>query len=239
MRLLVVEDDHQLVRALRSALQDSGLIVDTASTVSTAMDHLLTGHYDVVLLDRRLPDGDGIDLCGWMRAQGMTAYIIMLTAASAIADRVDGLDAGADDYLVKPCPFDELLAHVRAFLRRSPDRPLRSWTVGDITINPATRSVTRSGIELALTPKEFALLRVLVAEGGATVTKTELLDRVWSVHGDGSPNVVEVHIKNLRRKLDEPSLIETVAGGYRIACDYFEPVEPAPRGHVLEAAAKR
>ncbi len=220
MRLLVVEDDRALAGVLKRALTEDGYAVDVERTVAGAELAAAVNDYALIVLDLGLPDGDGADLCRRLRANGHTAHILMLTARDARRDRIGGLDAGADDYVTKPFDFDEFAARVRALLRRPRGARPTVLEAGGITLDPATRSVTRGGVLVPLTTREFSLLRVLMNRVGEVVDKTELLEQVWDAHYDGFSNVVEVHIANLRRKLDlpdNPAPIATVRGaGYRL-----------------------
>ena len=224
MRLLVVEDDRALAGVLKRALVEDGYAVDIERTVVGAELAASVNDYALIVLDLGLPDGDGADLCRKLRAQGHTAHILMLTARDARRDRIDGLDAGADDYVTKPFDFDEFAARVRALLRRPRGARPVVLAAGGIALDPATRSVTRGGVRVPLTTREFSLLRVLMTRVGEVVDKAELLEQVWDAHYDGLSNVVEVHIANLRRKLDlpgNPAPIETVRGaGYRLIADH-------------------
>ena len=223
MRLLVVEDDRALAGVLKRALVEDGYAVDVEASVAGAERAIAVNDYTLIVLDLGLPDGDGADLCRRLRSQGSDAHILMLTARDARRDRIEGLDSGADDYVTKPFDFEEFSARVRALLRRP--RGVRSTVLvaGGITLDPATRSVTRAGIRVPLTTREFSLLRYLMTRTGDVVEKADLLEQVWDAHYDGLSNVVEVHIANLRRKLDlpgDPAPIETVRGaGYRLVAD--------------------
>lgn len=220
MRLLVVEDDRALGEVIRRGLVEDGHAVDLAATVAAADELMIVEAYDLVVLDLGLPDGDGRDLCADMRASGNTAKILILTARDALSDKVGGLDAGADDYLTKPFAFPELSARVRALLRRPADTSAPVLEMGDISLDPAAHTVWRGAIVVPMTPKEFSLLHYLMQHNGQVVRRSALLDHVWDVNYDGLSNVVDVHVANLRRKLDLPGVdgaIETVRGvGYRL-----------------------
>ena len=220
MRVLVVEDDRALGEVVRRGLTEDGHAVDLAATVAAAEEFLLVEQYDLVVLDLGLPDGDGLDLCGRMRADGNSAKVLMLTARDALSDKVGGLDAGADDYLTKPFAFPELSARVRALLRRPSETLTPVLEIGDIRLDPAAHTVWRGAIVVPLTPKEFSLLHYLMQHRGEVVRRTTLLDHVWDANYDGLSNVVDVHVANLRRKLELPGAdgaIETVRGvGYRL-----------------------
>ena len=221
MRLLVVEDDASLGQVLLRALADEGYAVDLCARALDARHALDENDYDVVLLDLGLPDGDGLSLCREARRRGVAAPILVLTARDGLANKVEGLDAGADDYLTKPFDFPELAARIRALLRRQQDDRSPILLVGDVSLDPAAHRVTRAGVTIPLTAREFALLEYMMRRKGSVLTRTELLEHVWDAHYDGLSNVVDVHVGNLRRKLDapgSPAPIETVRGaGYRFS----------------------
>jgi DNA-binding response OmpR family regulator len=220
MRILVVEDDRALAEVVRRGLVEEGHAVDIERSVAGAEAAADINDYALIVLDLGLPDGDGADLCKRLRQRGNDAHILMLTARDDRRDRIGGLDAGADDYVTKPFDFDEFAARVRALLRRPRGARPVTLQAGDIELDPATRSVWRCGIQVALTAREFSLLRYLLTRPGQVVEKNDLLEQVWDAHYDGLSNVVEVHVANLRRKLDlpgKPAPIETVRGaGYRV-----------------------
>jgi len=213
--VLVVEDDQSIATQLVRGLERAGY---TADSVAMGTDALRRPPSDVVLLDLGLPDVDGVDVCRQLRQASDTA-IIVVTARGEEKDRVLALDEGADDYLVKPFGLAELLARIRAVLRRG-QRQGGGETVrhGPLTIDLRTRKVTVSGNEVALTPKEFAILECLTADPGRLVTRQEIVERAWDEHWYGPTKVLDVHLAALRRKLGDPSLIETVYGhGFRLA----------------------
>ena len=213
--MLVVEDDQSIATQLVRGLERAGY---TADSVAMGTDALRRPPSDVVLLDLGLPDVDGVDVCRQLRQASDTA-IIVVTARGEEKDRVLALDEGADDYLVKPFGLAELLARIRAVLRRG-QRQGGGETVrhGPLTIDLRTRKVTVSGNEVALTPKEFAILECLTADPGRLVTRQEIVERAWDEHWYGPTKVLDVHLAALRRKLGDPSLIETVYGhGFRLA----------------------
>lgn len=222
MRLLVVEDEPDLAEALARGLRRDGYAVDVALNVYDADFKLRTAGYDLVCLDWNLPDGSGLDLCRDLVAgdiptlDGERPSILMLTARDDISDRVVGLDGGADDYLVKPFAFAELSARVRSLLRREvAANPVLE--VGDLAMNPARFEVTRSGEPLSLTSKEFSLLHYFMLKPGEVFSQEHLLEHVWDEMADPLTNVVRVTLSNLRKKVGEPQLIETVPGrGYRL-----------------------
>jgi DNA-binding response OmpR family regulator len=217
MRVLIAEDERRLADAIARGLRREGMAVDLAPDGSEALIKARVVRYDVLVLDRDLPVLHGDDVCRQLRQERPETGILMLTAASALDDLVDGLSLGADDYLTKPFRFAELVARIRALGRRSvPVRPavLRH---ADVELDPARRSVTRGGAEVELTRKELSVLETLLAADGATVSAEEFLERVWDDQTDPFTNVVRMTIMTLRRKLGEPQLIETVIGvGYRM-----------------------
>ena len=218
MRLLIVEDDPKLSSALARGLRAEGYAVDLAATGEEALFQARVYDYDAVILDVMLPGPDGIAVCRALRDEGRWAPVLMLTGRDGVGDRIRGLDSGADDYLVKPFDFGELVARVRALLRRgAPERPA-VLGAGDLEVDPATHTVTRAGRAIRLTAREFAVLEFLVRHAGEVVTRTALLDHVWDQNYAGSTNVVDVYVGYLRRKLEAPfgrPLIRTVRGvGY-------------------------
>jgi two-component system, OmpR family, response regulator len=215
MRLLVVEDDVKLVRALERGLRREGYAVDVARTGEDALTQASVEDYDAVVLDVMLPGPDGFAVCQALRDRERSVPVLMLTALAEVSDRIRGLDAGADDYLVKPFDFGELLARLRALIRRGASEPDSSLKVGDLRFDRATHVVTTGGRDVELTPREFDVLEYLAANAGQVVSRTRLLESVWDEHYDGSPNVVDVYVGYLRKKLEQPSgrrLIRTVRG---------------------------
>ncbi len=216
MRVLVVEDHVELARDIAQGLRDRGIATDLAYDGTTALQKGVVYSYDVIVLDRDLPGVHGDAVCVGLRDRGSDARILMLTAAAAIGDRVEGLNLGADDYLPKPFAFDELVARVHALARRERSGPpvlLR----GDLTLDRARRQATRAGRELLLTRKELGVLEVLLMADGAVVSAEELLERAWDENADPFTRTVAVTLARLRRKLGEPEVIETVVGaGYRV-----------------------
>jgi len=214
--LLVVEDEVVLARNVADGLRDAGFAVDVSLDGADALDKLAVTSYDVVVLDRDLPGVHGDDVCRSLADRDPRSRILMLTAATEVDDRVEGLGIGADDYLGKPFAFAELVARVRALSRRSPALP-PVVARGDLVVDLARRTVRRAGRPVLLTRKEFGVLEVLMQADGALVSAEELLDRVWDENLDPFSNVVQVTLGRLRRKLGEPPLIGTVVGsGYRI-----------------------
>lgn len=220
VRVLVVEDDESLGAVLVRALSEEGYAVDLHRTLVDARHAAATNDYDLAILDLGLPDGDGLDLCAELRGRGFAPPILVLTARDGLSDKVAGLDAGADDYLTKPFDFPELAARVRALLRRPAEGHQPILEVGDLRLDPASRRVWRGAITVPLTTKEFALLEYLLRDPGVVHSRTDLLEHVWDANYDGLSNVVDVHVANLRRKLDlpgNPAPIETVRGvGYQL-----------------------
>ena len=217
MRVLIVEDHRELAAAIATGLRREGMAVDIVFDGEAALAHTERESYEVVVLDRDLPKLHGDDVCRSLVAGGSAARILMLTAADAIEDRVEGLSLGADDYLPKPFAFAELVARIRALARRSGTALAPVLVCGDIRLDPAQRTATRAGRRLELSPREFSLLETLLAAEGTPLTAEELLSRVWDEYTDPFSNVVKVTVARLRRKLGDPPAIETVpGGGYRV-----------------------
>ncbi|MEA2449946.1 MAG: two-component system, OmpR family, response regulator [Thermoleophilaceae bacterium] len=220
MRLLLAEDDLKLAGALDLGLRRAGYGVDVAHDGDTALLNARVYDYDAVVLDVMLPGADGFEVCRTMREEQRWSPVLLLTARDQVADRVRGLDAGADDYLVKPFHFAELLARLRALTRRGPTPRPPKLAVGDLEVDPATRRVSRAGEPVELTAREFGVLEYLASRPGEVVTRTELLEHVWDANHEGSTNVVDVYVGYLRTKLERPfgrALIRTVRGaGYRL-----------------------
>ncbi len=227
MRVLLVEDEHKIAAYVKRGLEEQGYAVDVSYSGSEALDWLQAVAFDLIILDVLLPGLDGIGVCHEARRIGVRTPILMLTARDAIDDRVAGLDAGADDYLVKPFAVKELLARLRALGRRGAE-VLRSpvLCVGDLRLDTTTHRVTRGSRAIELTAKEYAILECLLREPGRLLTRKVIAEHVWSYESDNESNVIDVYIRNLRRKIDdgEPvKLIHTVRGaGYRLAEDADE-----------------
>jgi DNA-binding response OmpR family regulator len=217
VRVLIAEDERRLADAIARGLRREGMAVDLAPDGTDALIKARIVRYDVLVLDRDLPGLHGDDVCRAVRGERPETGILMLTAAGALEDLVEGLSLGADDYLAKPFRFEELIARIHALARRStPSRPA-VMIRHEIELDPARRSITRAGAGIELTRKEFAVLEVLMSADGATVSAEELLERVWDEHIDPFTNVVRMTIMTLRRKLGEPPVVETVIGvGYRM-----------------------
>jgi two-component system, OmpR family, response regulator VanR len=217
MRVLIAEDELRLADAIARGLRRQGMAVDLARDGEAALAKARVVRYDVLVLDRDLPGVHGDDVCRTVRGERPETGILMLTAAGALEDVIEGLSLGADDYLPKPFRFAELVARIHALARRAlPSRPpvLRH---GDLELDPARRLLTRDGSELELARKEFAVLEALMAAEGATVSAEQLLERVWDEHTDPFTNVVRMTIMTLRRKLGDPPVVQTVIGvGYRL-----------------------
>jgi two-component system OmpR family response regulator len=220
VRILIVEDEQKMAALLRRGLHRHGYVADVAEDAAIALGLAAATTYDGILLDLGLPDTDGVELCRRLRDGGSAVPVLVVTARDGVFDRVAGLDAGADDYLVKPFAFAELLARLRALHRRSGDvRPPVIEAAG-LRLDPAARRVTRGGTEIPLTATEFALLETLMRRPGDVLARATLLERAWDMAYDSRSNVVDVHVRRLRAKLDEPfgtDSIETVRGvGYRL-----------------------
>jgi DNA-binding response OmpR family regulator len=217
MRVLVVEDEVNLADAIARGLRRQGMAVDVAYDGDAGHEMAHVTRYDVVVLDRDLPGMSGDQICADLVASGALTRVLMLTASGSVADRVEGLQLGADDYLPKPFAFDELVARVRALGRRATPATPPVLQVGDLTLDPAKRTVLRGGQLVDLTRKEFGVLEVLLKADGGVVSSEELLERVWDANADPFTTTVRVTVRTLRRKLGEPPLIETVVGsGYRV-----------------------
>lgn len=231
MRILLLEDDRDLAGAVRDALKRSGFAVDTAETLAAADEALSVNGYDAAVFDRMVRDGDSVDLVRRQRQGGCTLPVLFLTARDRLADRVGGFEAGGDDYLVKPFAIPELVVRVRSLCRRSGTMRAAVVTAGDVTIDSARHEVFRAGVQLMLTPKEFAVLELLAADAGATVGRAELVEHCWDEMADPVSNVVDVVVAQLRRKLGEPDVVHTVRGvGYRLDASPESARGPAARG---------
>jgi DNA-binding response OmpR family regulator len=220
MRVLVVEDNHRLNNSLKNSLAEDGYAIDPAYTGPEGQELAEITLYDAIILDIMLPGKDGIEVCRALRKQHINTPIIMLTAKDTVEDRVLGLDSGADDYLVKPFALNELRARLRALLRRDSNEKSSVITVGDLSLDPAAHKVERSGKVIVLTSKEFALLEYFMRNPNRLITREMIETHVWNYDFEGTSNVVDVYIRRLRRKIDDPyptKLFETVRGaGYRL-----------------------
>jgi two-component system copper resistance phosphate regulon response regulator CusR len=218
VKILLLEDDPELAPALVDALQDHEFVVDHVTTIADADLLVATSRHDVLVLDRAVPDGDALDLVVRLRRRGVTTPVLLLTARGQVADRVAGFEQGADDYVVKPFALPELVVRLRSLARRASDgeraRVLRG---GPLELDVVRHRLTLDGVLLSPTPKEFAVLEVLLEHAGEVVTRSELVERCWDELTEPSSNVVDVLVAQLRRRLGEPGLIETVRGvGYRL-----------------------
>lgn len=222
MRILIVEDERKIALAIKKGLEQEAFAVDVVHDGEDGLSYALDEPYDLIILDRMLPALDGMEICRRLREAGKKMPLLMLTAKDRINDRVDGLDAGADDYLVKPFAFEELLARIRSLLRRPQLMLAEVLTVDDVTLNTRTFEVKRDGIAVQLTQKEFALLEYFMRSAGRIVTKDMIIGHVWSYDADILPNTIEVYVGYLRAKLEKPfirkpPLIHTVRGfGYKM-----------------------
>jgi two-component system OmpR family response regulator len=223
MRLLLVEDDAKLARAVGRGLRHEGYAVDVVGDGDAALTQSAVWDYDAIVLDVMLPQRDGFEVCRALRERDCWAPILMLTARSRVDDRIRGLDVGADDYLAKPFDFGELLARLRALVRRAPERRPARLEVGDLVVDPSTHAVVRAGVPVALTAREFAVLEYQVRHAGEAITRATLLDHVWDENFQGSTNVVDVYVGYLRKKLEQPfdrPLIRTIRGvGYALEAE--------------------
>ena len=243
MRILLVEDDEILADALYRTLVQSAYAVDLANNGEQADRALATHTYDLVVLDVGLPGISGFEVLRRLRGRKSRVPVLLLTALDALADRVRGLDLGADDYLTKPFAFSLLVARLHALSRRGPGTRPTVLRVGSLALDPARRTVHRGTTEIQLTARELGLLEYLVRNAGGTVTKSQILDNVWDPAFEGGMNVVEIYVGYLRRKIDEPfglSTLQTVRGvGYRLAAD--DPSQPlrTPDGPVRARGPRR
>jgi DNA-binding response OmpR family regulator len=226
MRILVVEDERKIANAIKKGLEQEAYAVDVAYDGEEGLSSATVEEYDLVIMDRMLPGGhDGIEIISEIRREKKRMPILLLTAKDKVRDRVEGLDAGADDYLVKPFAFEELLARVRALLRRPSETLTTVLTTGDLTLDPATFEVQRAGQPIQLTQKEFGLLEYLMRNPNRILTKDAITQHVWDYDADILPNTVEVYIGYLRNKIDKPfkkskPLIHTIRGfGYKMVAD--------------------
>jgi len=211
MRLLVVEDDLRLSEVLMRGLREEGYAVDSARDGTAALEQLSVNSYDAVVLDIMIPAPDGFEVCRQMRSTKLSTPVLMLTARDAVDDRIAGLDCGADDYLVKPFAFTELLARIRALLRRMPVTAPPTLQVGDLKIDTASHRVFRGDEEIVLTSKEYALLDYMARNVGRVISRAEIAEHVWDENFDPFSNLIEVYVNRLRRKVDrsEPRRIVT------------------------------
>jgi two-component system OmpR family response regulator len=223
VRVLIVEDEVKMAALIRRGLRDDGMAADVAIKGEDALWMAAATDYDVIVLDVMLPGIDGFEVCRRLRADAVWAPVLMLTARDAIDDRVDGLDTGADDYLVKPFSFAELGARLRALSRRGPIERAPVLIAGDLHLDPSSRRVWRAGGDIALSAKEFALLETFMRRQGQVLDRFQLLEHAWDGEYENRSNVVDVYVRYLRQKIDRPfgvESIETVRGaGYRLRTD--------------------
>lgn len=220
MKLLVIEDETKIARLLKKGFQEHGYEVDVCSDGDEGLRQANAATYDAIVMDLRLPKRDGLSVLRELRSRNVTTPVMILTARGDVRDRVEGLGLGADDYMAKPFAMDEVVARVRALIRRVTGESITLYKVGDLTINLLTREVTRGSRKIELTTREFRLLEHLMRIPGEVVTRTQLIERVWEYHFDPGTNLVDVYIQRLRRKIDEPGepkLIHTHRGvGYTV-----------------------
>jgi DNA-binding response OmpR family regulator len=223
MRLLVVEDDIKIAQAIKRGLELKGYAVDVVHDADSGYAYAVDADYDLVILDRMLPGSmDGVELCRKVRADGVSTPILMLTARGSVQDKVEGLNGGADDYLLKPFSFEELIARIQALFRRPPNHTGTIVQLGDLSLDTSTYNVNRGGIDIRLSSKEYALLEYLVHNQGRVVTKDTIISHVWNEDALVLPNTVEVYIGYLRNKIDRafpdrPPLLHTLRGfGYKL-----------------------
>ncbi len=221
MKILLVEDDQELASHLRQQLAAAGLAVDWAATKEDSYFQATTNNYDCLILDVTLPDGSGLELCQQLRSEDITSPILMLTARGGIDDKLLGLDLGADDYLAKPADHREVLARVRALIRRNQKNPAPILKIGQLTVDPTARRALMGEAELSLSSKEFSVLEFLAYHGGEVVTRSMLMEHVWGSDFETFSNVIDVYIRSLRKKIaaqDPHSYIQTLRGsGYRLS----------------------
>mgnify|MGYP002552220530 FL=1 len=220
MRILVVEDQKDLNEIIVRKLTNEHYSVDTCFDGDEALDFIRCAEYDGIIMDIMLPGTTGIGVLKEMRSAGKKTPVLLLTALGTVEDRVAGLDAGADDYLVKPFDFDELMARIRAIIRRGGDRADNVMTLGDLTIDPESRTVTRAGSEISLTAKEFDILEYLMQNKGKVLSRDKLSNHIWNYDYDGGSNVIDVYMYHLRKKIDsgfdEKRIVTVKGAGYMI-----------------------
>jgi two-component system copper resistance phosphate regulon response regulator CusR len=223
MRILLIEDEKKTVAFLAKGLREGGFVVDEARDGEEGLERALSTRYDLLIVDIMLPKKDGWVVVAELRTSGIHTPILFLTARDSVQDRVKGLDLGADDYLVKPFAFSELLARVRSLLRRSPTRPEKELRFEDLEIDMRRHRAIRSGIALNLTAKEFLLLAQLARAAGEVVSRAEIMEQVWDINFETSTNIVDVMVRRLRAKVDDPfkrKLVHTIRGvGYALKAD--------------------
>ena len=213
MRLLIAEDDRLTADTLAKRLREEAYAVDVCYNGTDAWDYLISAEYDVAVMDIMMPGMDGLTLVSRMRANGVAVPVLLLTARDAVSDRVQGLNAGADDYLVKPFAFDELSARLRVLTRRNGPQRINRFTLADLTLDADSRSVTRADKAISLTSREYALLEYMIRNQGHVLSRDQIIEHVWSYDYEGASNMIDVYIRNLRKKIDEgfdKKLIHTV-----------------------------
>ncbi len=219
MRILVIEDNPRMASAIQRGLTEQGYVVDVAHTGFEGEERCQASQYDAIVLDLMLPDRDGVELCRSLRRGGLRTPLLMLTALSGTADKVSGLDAGADDYLAKPFEFEELIARVRALLRRGQASESRKLRYDDLELDLSRRSCERSGSKIRLTPKEFSLLEFLMRNPGRVLPRMTIVEKVWDMSYEPASNVIDVYVSQLRKKIDRdhvrPLIHTVVSAGYR------------------------
>ena len=216
MRILIIDDDRKAAGLLAQGLQEERFVVDIAHSGEAGDEMASVNSYDVIVLDWLMPGKDGIGVCRDLRERGISTPILMLTARDSLEDRVTGLNTGADDYLTKPFGFSELLARIHALLRRSDSTRSVLLRVADLTLDPLSHRVARGGVSISLTPKEYAILEVLMRHPGEAVSRPALAERVWEAEPATLTNLLDVHVSHLRRKIDvenQPPLLHTIRGG--------------------------
>jgi two-component system, OmpR family, copper resistance phosphate regulon response regulator CusR len=222
MRILVIEDEKKTARFVKQGLEEAGYVVELAESASAGLTMAANSEFDLIVLDVMLPDGNGMDVARQLRNEGFHGFVLMLTALASTKDKVRGLDSGADDYLLKPFEFDELLARVRALLRRK-EGGSSVIAFEDLAMDLIHRKVKRGGVEIELTQKEFSLLEFFLRNANRPLSRTEIGENVWDVHFDNESNVIDVYVRHLRKKIDEPfpsRLIHTLTGfGYVLKKD--------------------
>ena len=221
MRVLVVEDERRVARFIRRALAEEGFAVDLCGDGNEALDLIQFTSFDAIVLDVMLPGRDGLSVLKKLRSRSILTPVLILTGRGSVTERVEGLNLGADDYVSKPFSIDELVARIRALIRRSSGESLSFYRIADLVVRPAERMVERSEHRIDLTAREFALLELLVRHPGRVFTRTQICERVWDYNFDPETNLVDVYIQRLRRKIDDPfaqKLIHTIRGaGYKVA----------------------
>jgi DNA-binding response OmpR family regulator len=223
MRILVVEDEERLAEVLRHGLVAEGYAVDVSGEGITGLELARTGSYDAIILDIMLPGMNGYRVCAALREEGIWTPILMLTAKSGDYDHAEALDTGADDFLGKPFSLMVLLAHLRALIRRTGRKRPVVLTAGDLRLDPAAHRCFRGEVEIELTPRQFSILEYLMRHAGEVCSKADIMEHVWDLNFDGDPNIVEVYVGHLRKKIDTPfgrQSVQTVRGaGYRVEAD--------------------